>query len=280
MTEPGRPSRTLQLTVCRRCCRPAPSCCVGRLSLSGRRGQRHALRSPRATTRCSCSCAGWRPMPAAYRKAGRACSKASTCASVAAARPAGAAGVDRRSAWHAGAARAGPQCRAVAVVPDAAMPALGTLASPGGSLPGARRPRRSIRAPTVVLDRVQDPGNVGSCCAAPPRSASPGDRARGTAALWSPKVVRAGMGAHFGLRLIEGARRGGARALEVPLYGKAPTRARRCECAPSPCAFVLGHEGQGVPSALLARCERRDPATRRRGVAQRRRCRCRRVPLL
>ena len=28
----------------------------------------------------------------------------------------------------------------------------------------------------------------------------------GTAALWSPKVLRAGMGAHFGLRLIESGR--------------------------------------------------------------------------
>ena len=27
---------------------------------------------------------------------------------------------------------------------------------------------------------------------------------KGTAALWSPKVLRAGMGAHFGLQLIEG----------------------------------------------------------------------------
>jgi TrmH family RNA methyltransferase len=27
---------------------------------------------------------------------------------------------------------------------------------------------------------------------------------KGTAALWSPKVLRAGMGAHFGLHLIEG----------------------------------------------------------------------------
>ena len=58
---------------------------------------------------------------------------------------------------------------------------------------------------TVVLDRVQDAGNVGSIL----RSASAfGFRQvaaiKGSAALWSPKVLRAGMGAHFALELIEG----------------------------------------------------------------------------
>jgi TrmH family RNA methyltransferase len=40
---------------------------------------------------------------------------------------------------------------------------------------------------------------------------------KGTAALWSPKVLRAGMGAHFGLRLIEGADPAALDALAVPL---------------------------------------------------------------
>jgi hypothetical protein len=71
---------------------------------------------------------------------------------------------------------------------------------------------------------------------------------KGTAALWSPKVLRAGMGAHFGLRLIEGL---DAEALEALQRAVVVTSSHQGELAappklPRPCAWVLGHEGQGV----------------------------------
>lgn len=111
-------------------------------------------------------------------------------------------------------------------------------------------------AATVVLDRVQDAGNVGSIL----RSASAfGFRQvaaiKGSAALWSPKVLRAGMGAHFGLELIDGLEVQDLDALQVPLLvthvheGDWLHRA----ALPWPCAWVLGHEGQGVSPALEAR---------------------------
>ncbi|WP_298211353.1 RNA methyltransferase [Acidovorax sp.] len=110
-------------------------------------------------------------------------------------------------------------------------------------------------AATVVLDRVQDAGNVGSIL----RSASAfGFRqvvaVKGSAALWSPKVLRAGMGAHFALDLIEGVGLSDVESLQVPLLVTSSHAGDYLHRAalPWPCAWVLGHEGQGVSPALEA----------------------------
>jgi TrmH family RNA methyltransferase len=112
-------------------------------------------------------------------------------------------------------------------------------------------------AATVVLDRVQDPGNVGSIL----RSASAFGAGqvlalKGTVALLSPKVLRAGMGAHFGLRLLEGLDEDALAGLRVPLVATSSHAGALLPEAdlPTPCAWVLGHEGQGVADALLRRC--------------------------
>jgi len=108
-------------------------------------------------------------------------------------------------------------------------------------------------AATVVLDRVQDAGNVGSVL----RSASAfGFRQvvaiKGSAALWSPKVLRAGMGAHFALDLIEGVGLEDLRVLKVPLLVTSSHAGDYLHRAalPWPCAWVMGHEGQGVSAVL------------------------------
>lgn len=150
--------------------------------------------------------------------------------------------------------------RDVAIVPAALMQALSTLESPAAigfvlDWPGAG----TIRAhdPTVVLDRLQDAGNVGTIL----RTASAFGftqciALKGTAALWSPKVLRAGMGAHFGLQLVEQASESDLEALRAPLLGTSShaDHALHEVDLPWPCAWVLGHEGQGVSAALAARC--------------------------
>lgn len=104
-------------------------------------------------------------------------------------------------------------------------------------------------AATLVLDRVQDAGNVGSIL----RSASAfGFRQvlaiKGSAALWSPKVLRAGMGAHFALQLVEGLDAQDLESLQVPLLVTHVHGGAHLHQAvlPWPCAWVMGHEGQGV----------------------------------
>jgi TrmH family RNA methyltransferase len=112
------------------------------------------------------------------------------------------------------------------------------------------------RAPTVILDRVQDAGNVGSIL----RSAGAfGFRQilalKGTAALWSPKVLRAGMGAHFGLTLLEGLTLEDVQALQVPVVVTSSHQGELVQNLklPQPCAWAMGHEGQGVCADLMQR---------------------------
>ena len=165
------------------------------------------------------------------------------------------------SAWQTPALRAlAAHADRVAIVPDALYVALSALPSPGGigfALPLGEPPKIDPRAASVVLDRLQDAGNVGSVL----RSAAAFGFVQvlaleGTATLWSPKVLRAGMGAHFALRLVESLDAAALAALELPLVATGSHAALALPEArlPADCAWVFGHEGQGVRPELLARC--------------------------
>ncbi len=123
------------------------------------------------------------------------------------------------------------------------------------STPQAEMPAR-VDENCVLLDRVQDPGNVGSilrsCAAAGIRRVFLSDE---TAFAWSPKVLRSAQGAHFSLTIHE---RVDLQALlprlDVPLAVTTLEGAESLYRAdlPSRCAWVFGHEGQGVEPALQA----------------------------
>ncbi len=149
----------------------------------------------------------------------------------------------------------------VAIVPAALMAGVSGLGSPppmGFAVPWSDTASVSPDAPSVVLDRLQDAGNVGTIL----RSAAAFGftqvlAIKGTAALWSPRVLRAGMGAHFGLNLVEGVEMAMLASLAVPLFA---TSSHAANCIdelplPWPCAFAFGNEGQGLSTGLLPRCQ-------------------------
>ena len=152
----------------------------------------------------------------------------------------------------------------VVVVPAALWKVFTGLESPAGigyvlplagDAPLAGQAQRGLTS--VVLDRLQDAGNVGSILrSAAALGVTQVLALKGTAGLWSPKVLRAGMGAHFALKLVEQLEIEQLDDLGVPLVATSSHtehELHRVEL-PEPCAWVMGHEGQGVSDALLARC--------------------------
>ena len=62
------------------------------------------------------------------------------------------------------------------------------------------------------------------------------------------------MGAHFGLRLVEGVTAEALRALTVPIVVTSSHQGSflHQQKLPMPCAWAMGHEGQGVSEELMA----------------------------
>ncbi len=113
----------------------------------------------------------------------------------------------------------------------------------------------------LLLEGVQDPGNVGSILRT--AAAAGVDQVwltPGCADIWSPKVLRAGMGAHFRLQLIE---RVTLEQLLPEFRGEIAVTTLE---AASPLydtdmrgnlVLALGSEGGGVSESLLAQASRR-----------------------
>jgi TrmH family RNA methyltransferase len=111
----------------------------------------------------------------------------------------------------------------------------------------------------VVLERIQDPGNLGSILRT---AAAAGVRdvylSPGTVAAWSPKVLRSAMGAHFSLRIHEGIDPalviGRASGKVCAAVVRAPALVYQAQLR-GPVLWLFGNEGQGLSAELSHRAE-------------------------
>lgn len=123
-------------------------------------------------------------------------------------------------------------------------------------VPVITTPSRALNDTVVVLDGVQDPGNLGTILrTAAAAGVSDVLLTEGCAQAWSPKVLRAGMGAHFSLRLREQ-----ADALSLLNGFPGPKLATALGAKAQslydtdldrPVAWMFGAEGQGLSRPLL-----------------------------
>lgn len=150
------------------------------------------------------------------------------------------------------------------VLPDGMFAELSPVKTPTGLLALINAPFAvAEKAPEfgVLLEDIQDPGNLGTIL----RSAAAAGCGNAflspaCADAWSPKVLRAGMGAHFVLRIHEGADLAAvagefpgmvlAASLDAdhPLYELDLTGS---------VALIVGNEGAGISSELMAAASHR-----------------------
>lgn len=149
--------------------------------------------------------------------------------------------------------------------PDALFESLSNVEHGAGIVAAVTTPRGAMPARVasdcLLLEHLQDPGNMGSILRS---AAAAGVRqvfcSPATVYAWSPKVLRAGQGAHFALEIVEGVELGAvADRLDVPLLATASLASRSVFEADlrGPVAWVFGNEGAGVSGALLARAAER-----------------------
>ena len=143
---------------------------------------------------------------------------------------------------------------------DALFGGLSSVATPTGILAVIETPRPQA-APRgmdtcVMLEDLQDPGNLGSilrsCAAAGVQHVL---LSKGSVQAWSPRVLRAGMGAHFMLSLYEqsdliATARDFAGTL-LATRARAPRTVFDTELT-GRVGFLFGNEGAGLSAALLA----------------------------
>lgn len=151
--------------------------------------------------------------------------------------------------------------KAPVVVADSVFRAISDTETPAGIAAEIELPRSkpdlAISSGCIFLESVQDPGNVGAILRS---GAAFGIQdvvlGRGCADAWSPKALRAAMGAHFSMRIVDDAdladavgRFGGTLVSTAPREGVPIEQAD----LPARAGWIFGTEGKGVSRALATR---------------------------
>ena len=142
---------------------------------------------------------------------------------------------------------------------DALFRRLSTVDNPTGIVAVIDTPTRQANpadfGPCVLLEDIQDPGNLGSILRS---TAAAGVRhvylSAHCADLWSPKALRAGMGAHFFLECFAGVDLCGfAKTFPGRLIATHPQARQTVFQADltGPLGLIFGNEGTGLSRALL-----------------------------
>ena len=139
--------------------------------------------------------------------------------------------------------------------------------SPQGVIVVARVPERTLDLVAsvsplrlVVLDGVQDPGNVGALIrTAAALGANATVALPGTVDVWNAKVVRSAMGAHFhhlAFHATWDAVHAFLREHDVPLWAGDTRGEPLPDSAPARLALAVGNEGSGLTAAVRAAADR------------------------
>lgn len=156
-----------------------------------------------------------------------------------------------------------PDAVRVVRVPESIMREISLMDTPQGALFICRLPEEkeaSVAPGTLLLDGVQDPGNLGTILRTADALDVPVVLLDGCADAYSPKTVRASMGAVLRTlpcvmtreQAVESCRR-----QKIPLLATA-MRDDAADLRTVPldgCAVVIGSEGQGVSRELLAQAD-------------------------